>query len=75
MQRKYDKAETYLLKTGPVKRPAWYGLAKLYLLQGKFDKAEKWAAEDSSTRARPMTAQSKCSRRRKTSISATNSGK
>jgi hypothetical protein len=22
---------------------AWYGLARLYLLQGKFDKAEKWA--------------------------------
>jgi Flp pilus assembly protein TadD len=41
-QRKYDKAETYLLKAS-MAPAAWYGLARLYLLQGKFDKAEKWA--------------------------------
>ena len=42
-QRKYDKAEAYLLKAAPQAPAAWYGLARLYLLQGKFDKAEKWA--------------------------------
>jgi Flp pilus assembly protein TadD len=45
MQRKYDQAETYLLKSAgsPGATAAWYGLARLYLLQEKYDKAEKWA--------------------------------
>jgi hypothetical protein len=44
-QRKYDLAETFLLKAAPHAPAAWYGLARLYLLQGKFDKAEEWAAK------------------------------
>jgi tetratricopeptide (TPR) repeat protein len=42
-QKKYDLAETYLLKAAPNAPAAWYGLARLYLLQGKFDKALEWA--------------------------------
>jgi Flp pilus assembly protein TadD/tRNA A-37 threonylcarbamoyl transferase component Bud32 len=42
-QRKYDLAETNLLKAAPRAPAAWYGLARLYLLQGKFEQAEKWA--------------------------------
>jgi Flp pilus assembly protein TadD len=44
-QRKYDKAERYLLRAASKAPAAWYGLARLYLLQGKFDKAEKWATK------------------------------
>jgi hypothetical protein len=36
-------AETHFLKAGPRAPAAWYGLAKLYLLEGKFEQAEKWA--------------------------------
>ena len=42
-QKKYDQAETYLLKAAPQAPATWYGLARLYLLQGKFDQAEGWA--------------------------------
>lgn len=42
-QRKYDKAEKYLLKAAGQAPAAWYGLARLYLLQGKYEKAQKWA--------------------------------
>jgi Flp pilus assembly protein TadD len=42
-QRKYDRAEKWLLKAAPQAPAAWYGLARLYLLEGKFDQAEKWA--------------------------------
>jgi serine/threonine protein kinase/tetratricopeptide (TPR) repeat protein len=42
-QRKYDEAETYFLKAGPTASAAWFGLARLYLLQGKYELAEKWA--------------------------------
>jgi tetratricopeptide (TPR) repeat protein len=42
-QRKYGRAEEYLLKAAPQAPAAWYGLAKLYLLTGKYDKAAKWA--------------------------------
>ena len=38
-------AETYLLKGAPRAPAAWYGLARLYLLQGKFEKAEEWATK------------------------------
>ena len=44
-QKKYDLAETYLLKASPHAPAAWYGLARLYLLQGKYDKAEEWAGK------------------------------
>ena len=44
-QKKYDLAETYLLKAAPQAPAAWYGLARLYLLQGKFDQAEEWASK------------------------------
>jgi predicted Ser/Thr protein kinase len=44
-QKKYDLAETYLLKASPHAPAAWYGLARLYLLQGKFDRAEEWASK------------------------------
>jgi tRNA A-37 threonylcarbamoyl transferase component Bud32 len=42
-QRKYDRAETYLLKAAPQAPAAWYGLTRLYLLEGKFDPAARWA--------------------------------
>jgi tetratricopeptide (TPR) repeat protein len=42
-QRKYDEAEKYLLQAAPQAPAAWFGLARLYLLQGKFAQAEEWA--------------------------------
>jgi tetratricopeptide (TPR) repeat protein len=42
-QRKYKQAEDYLLKAAPQASAAWYGLTKVYLLTGKYDKAAKWA--------------------------------
>jgi tetratricopeptide (TPR) repeat protein len=42
-QRKYDQAETYLLRAAPQAPAAWHGLTRLYLLEGKFDQAESWA--------------------------------
>jgi pentatricopeptide repeat protein len=42
-QRKYADAEKYLLKAAPQASAAWYGLTKVYLLTGKYDKAAKWA--------------------------------
>jgi len=42
-QKKYSEAETYLLKASPRAPAAWYGLARLYLIQGKFEQAEEWA--------------------------------
>lgn len=44
-QRKYDQAESYLLKAAPQAPAAWYGLTRLYLLEGKYDQAEKWAQD------------------------------
>ncbi len=44
-QKKYDMAETYLLKAAPQAPAAWYGLARLYLAQEKFDEAAKWAGK------------------------------
>jgi len=38
-QENYDLDETNFLKAGPRAPAAWYGLAKLYLLQGKFEQA------------------------------------
>src|SRR6266567_3552663 len=42
-QRKYEQAEIYLLKAAPRAPAAWYGLARLYLLQGKFEQAQEFA--------------------------------
>jgi serine/threonine protein kinase len=44
-RREYDKAEPFLLKASQQQgaSAAWFGLTRLYLLQGKFDNAEKWA--------------------------------
>ena len=42
-QRQYKDAEKYLLKAAPQASAAWYGLAKVYLLTGKYDDAAKWA--------------------------------
>jgi serine/threonine protein kinase/tetratricopeptide (TPR) repeat protein len=42
-QGKYDQAGTCLLKAAPRAPAAWYGLARLYLLEGNFADAEKWA--------------------------------
>src|SRR5205814_2301727 len=43
-QRDYAKAEPMLLKAASQKASAaWFGLARLYLLQEKFADAEKWA--------------------------------
>lgn len=44
-QKKYDLAETYLLKAAPIESQAWFGLARIYLGQEKFDEAAKWAAK------------------------------
>ncbi len=43
LKRDYKTAETYLLKAAPQASAAWYGLARIYLLQGKYDEAKKWA--------------------------------
>ncbi len=37
------KAEQYLTKAAPNAPAAWYGLARLYLMQQKWDDAAKWA--------------------------------
>jgi len=42
-RRNYDNAEKALLKAAPSASAAWFGLARIYLLQGKFDEARKWA--------------------------------
>jgi Flp pilus assembly protein TadD len=42
-QREYKDAEKYLLKAAPQAPAAWYALAKLYLLEGNYDAAKKWA--------------------------------
>lgn len=43
-QRQYDKAEKYLLKAANQQaQAAWFGLARLYLLQGKYEQAQMWA--------------------------------
>ena len=34
-----------MLKAAPRAPAAWYGLARLYLLEGKFDRAEEWASK------------------------------
>ena len=43
LQRNYKEAEKYLLAAAPQASAAWWGLTRLYLLQGKFDQARKWA--------------------------------
>jgi len=42
-QKKYGLAETNLLLAARTAPAARYGLAQLYLLEGKFEEAEKWA--------------------------------
>ena len=42
-QRQYADAEKYLLQAAPQAPAAWFGLARLYLLEDKFDQAETWA--------------------------------
>lgn len=43
-RREYEKAEAPLLKAAELgASAAWFGLARLYLIQGKFAAAEKWA--------------------------------
>ncbi len=43
-QREYDKARKYLLKAASKgASAAWYGLTRIYLLEGKFAAAAKWA--------------------------------
>jgi tetratricopeptide (TPR) repeat protein len=41
-QHNYAEAEKYLLQAAPEASAAWYGLAKIYLLSGKYGEAEKW---------------------------------
>lgn len=41
--KKYDEAKEILVKAAPQASAAWYGLARIELLQGNFDEAEKWA--------------------------------
>ena len=42
-QNKLDKSEEYLLKAAPNAPAAWWGLARLYLFQGNYAEAQKWA--------------------------------
>jgi tetratricopeptide (TPR) repeat protein len=43
-KNQFDKAEPFLVKAANNKATAaWWGLAKMYLLQGKFEEAQKWA--------------------------------
>ena len=42
-QKKFDLALKYLKEAAPQAPAAWFGLARLYLLQGKYDEARQWA--------------------------------
>jgi tetratricopeptide (TPR) repeat protein len=42
MWREYDQAEKYLKKAAPQAPAAWYGLSRLYLLEGQWSNAQKW---------------------------------
>ncbi len=42
-QKKFDQAIKYLQLAAPQAPAAWFGLARVYLLQGKYDDAAKWA--------------------------------
>ena len=66
-QRKYDLAETYLLKAAPQAPAASYGLTRLYLLKGKFDQAESWAQKLIDS-ARRTSLRARCSRRHRRNI-------
>lgn len=44
-QKKYDQAESYLLRAAPQAPAAWFGLARLYLAMEKFDEAAQWAGK------------------------------
>ena len=41
-QREYEKADKYLTKAAPKAPAAWYGLARLYLLTGKYANAQTY---------------------------------
>lgn len=43
MQKDYAAAEKHWLKAADTAPASWFGLAKLYLLQGKFEESAKWA--------------------------------
>jgi len=43
LRKNYDLAEQDLLQAAPKESAAWHGLARLYLLEGKFDRATEWA--------------------------------
>lgn len=64
-QRQYDKAEQYLLKAANLNASAaWFGLARLYLLEGNYPQAQEWAqklvtAEPGSQDAAKMLAAAK----------------
>lgn len=42
-RRDYAKAEPMLVKAAQKAPAAWFGLTRMYLMQGKFAEAEKWA--------------------------------
>ncbi len=42
-EKNYEKAEMHLLKAASLGAPAWYGLTRIYLMQGKYAEAERWA--------------------------------
>jgi len=39
----YKSAEEYLLRAAPMAPAAWFGLTRVYLLQGEYEKALPWA--------------------------------
>jgi tetratricopeptide (TPR) repeat protein len=57
-QKQFDQAEKHWLAAADSAPAAWFGLAKLYLLQGKYDAAAKWAQKvlDQEPKDRTMTA-------------------
>jgi tetratricopeptide (TPR) repeat protein len=57
-KNQFDKAEPFFVKAANNKASAaWWGLAKMYLLQGKFEEAQKWAqklVDAGETTAQPL---------------------
>lgn len=48
-ERDYEAAEKLLVKAAPNAPAAWYGLARVYLLTGKYDQATKWLRKIANT--------------------------
>ncbi|MCA8995888.1 MAG: tetratricopeptide repeat protein [Planctomycetaceae bacterium] len=56
-QRNYGEAKVQLLKAAPQAPAAWYGLARVCLLNGEFEEAEKWAQKVANSQPQDRLAQ------------------